>query len=91
LFDNQKIVLNADLIEFVEETPDTIISLTDGKKVMVKETVDQVIDSIVTYKRLLSMPFAKSRPRAVEATEASAPGDRGDEDTSVTYLRAEEQ
>jgi len=32
-----KLVINADLIEFVEEIPDTIISLTTGKKIMVKE------------------------------------------------------
>lgn len=57
LFDNKRIVLNAELIEFVEGTPDTLISLTDGKKVMVKETVDQVIDCVVTYKRRLSQPL----------------------------------
>lgn len=51
LFDNKRIVLNADLIEFVEGTPDTLISLTDGKKVMVKETVDQVVDCVLAYKR----------------------------------------
>ncbi len=47
LFDNKQIVLNAELVEFVEGTPDTVISLTDGKKVMVKETVDEVVESIV--------------------------------------------
>jgi len=57
LFDNKRIVLNADLIEFVEGTPDTLISLTDGKKVMVKETVDEVIDCVVAYKRRLSQPL----------------------------------
>jgi flagellar protein FlbD len=59
LFDNKRIVLNADLIEFVEGTPDTLISLTDGKKVMVKETVEEVVDCVVTYKRLLSQPLVR--------------------------------
>mgnify|MGYP002684974242 CR=1 FL=1 len=59
LFDNKRIVLNADLIEFVEGTPDTLISLTDGKKVMVKETVDEVVDCVVAYKRLLSQPLIR--------------------------------
>lgn len=54
LFDSKRIVLNADLIEFVEETPDTVISLTDGKKVVVKETVSQVVQSVIRYKQLLS-------------------------------------
>jgi flagellar protein FlbD len=61
LFDNKRIVLNADLIEFVEGTPDTLISLTDGKKVMVKETVDQVVDCVLAYKRSISDPMAKRR------------------------------
>lgn len=59
LFDNKRIVLNADLIEFVEGTPDTLISLTDGKKVMVKETVEQVVDCVVAYKQLLSQPLVR--------------------------------
>ncbi len=59
LFDNKRIVLNADLIEFVEGTPDTLISLTDGKKVMVKETVDQVVDCVIAYKRRLSQPLIR--------------------------------
>lgn len=54
LFDSKQIVLNADLIEFVEETPDTVISLTDGKKVVVKETVSQVVQSVIRYKQSLS-------------------------------------
>ena len=33
---NQRIIVNADLIEFVEETPDTMISTTTGKKLLVK-------------------------------------------------------
>ena len=48
---NQPIVINADLIEFVEETPDTMISMTTGKKILVKESVSQVIDRIVGYRR----------------------------------------
>jgi flagellar protein FlbD len=48
---NEKIVVNADLIEFVEETPDTIISTTSGKKVMVRESVAEVIRRVITYRR----------------------------------------
>jgi len=49
---DQKIVINADLIEFVEETPDTMITTTSGKKVMVKESVAAVIEKVVKYRRL---------------------------------------
>ncbi len=49
---NEKIVVNADLIEFVEETPDTMICTTTGKKIMVKETVAEVIEKVIAYRRL---------------------------------------
>ncbi len=47
----QKIVVNADLIEFVEEIPDTIISLTTGKKIMVRENSEEIIERAVIYHR----------------------------------------
>ena len=49
-----QLVINADLIEFVEAIPDTIISLTTGKKIMVKESIDEVIDRAARFKRLSS-------------------------------------
>jgi len=49
-----QLVINADLIEFVEAIPDTIISLTTGKKIMVKESIDEVIESVARFKRLSS-------------------------------------
>ena len=48
---NQKIIINAELIEFIEATPDTMISTTTGKKVMVKESVEEVIDKVIAYRR----------------------------------------
>lgn len=47
----QLIVINADLVEFVEEIPDTIISLTTGKKIMVQENADQIIEKVIEFKR----------------------------------------
>ena len=44
-------VLNAELIEVMEETPDTVITLTTGHKYLVKESVDEVLDKIYAYKR----------------------------------------
>jgi len=49
-----QLVINADLIEFVEAIPDTIISLTTGKKIMVKESIDDVIEGVASFKRLSS-------------------------------------
>lgn len=42
-----EIVINADLIESVEATPDTVISLTTGRKYVVHESVDEVM--VLTY------------------------------------------
>jgi flagellar protein FlbD len=51
---NDHLVINADLIEFVESAPDTIISLTTGKKIMVKENIDDIIAKVTNFKRLSS-------------------------------------
>lgn len=47
------VTVNAELIETVEATPDTIITLTSGKKLMVVESVDQVIEQVMAYRRSL--------------------------------------
>lgn len=46
-----EIVVNADLIETLEETPDTIITLTNGKKLLVCDNAQEIIDKVVEYKR----------------------------------------
>jgi flagellar protein FlbD len=48
---DSELVINADLIEFVEAIPESIISLTTGKKIMVQETVDDIIDRVAEFKR----------------------------------------
>ena len=39
------------MIELVEETPDTIITLTTDKKIIVRETIDEIISRVISYKR----------------------------------------
>ncbi len=46
------LIINDDLIEFIETTPDTIISLTDGKKIMVRETPDEIIERVAAFRRM---------------------------------------
>lgn len=46
-------VVNCELIKFIESTPDTLITLTTGEKLMVKETVDQVISATMHYRQKL--------------------------------------
>lgn len=46
-----EIIVNADLIETVEKTPDTIITLTNGKKMVVSNTPEEIIELVVSYKK----------------------------------------
>jgi len=59
---NSVLIVNADLIEFLEATPDTILTLTTGRKVVAKESVDEIVDMVVEYKRrfLQSSPEVRS-------------------------------
>ena len=50
-FDGTQVVVNSDIIQTVEETPDTIVTLTTGDKMMIKETVDEVIQAVIEFKR----------------------------------------
>ena len=48
---NQEFTINSDLIETMEQTPDTVIVMTTGNKYVVKETPEEVINKIVQFKR----------------------------------------
>ncbi len=51
LLNNRKVVINADLIEVVEETPDTIITLNTERKMIVREKLDEIVSRVISYKR----------------------------------------
>jgi flagellar protein FlbD len=57
--DNKKVVINGELVEMIEQTPETLITLTTGKKLVVKETVDEIVDKIKRYKQELNLPIVK--------------------------------
>ena len=48
---DKTLTLNSDLIESVEETPDTVITLTTGKKIIVKESRQNVKNLVKLFKR----------------------------------------
>lgn len=50
----EEIVINDDLIEFIETIPETMISLTDGKKIMVRESPDEIIQKVAAFRRMAS-------------------------------------
>lgn len=45
------LILNPDLIEHIQSTPDTVITLTTGRNYLVLETPDQVIDRVVGFRQ----------------------------------------
>ncbi|MCI8339103.1 MAG: flagellar FlbD family protein [Lachnospiraceae bacterium] len=45
------LTINAELIETVEETPDTVITLTTGKKIIVKESRQNVKNLVILYRK----------------------------------------
>ena len=59
---DSQLVINADLIEFVEAIPDTMISLTTGKKIMIRESIDEVISRVANFKRLTAGRSLTSAP-----------------------------
>jgi flagellar protein FlbD len=51
---NNPIAVNSEVIEYIEETPDTVITLTNGDRVVVREAMTEIIEKVVQYKRLIA-------------------------------------
>jgi len=68
------IVLNSDLIKTAEASPDTMLTLTNGEKIIVRESCEEVTDRVLGYRaRLLSiaarrLPSAEDLQRVVSIT-----------------------
>ena len=46
-----KVLVNPDLIELVEETPDTVLTLTTGRKIIVKESRQEIKNLVILYRK----------------------------------------
>jgi len=61
--------LNAEHIERIEETPDTVLTLVDGRKYLVRESLEDVIERVVSYRaRVLRVSYVPAGP--ADAAEA---------------------
>ena len=47
---DKELIINCDLIEFLEATPDTTITTSTGKKIIAKETIDEIIHRVIAFK-----------------------------------------
>ncbi len=59
---NQPLSLNADLIKYVEQAPDTVITLVTGEKLVVRESLREVVRRVVAFRRALLTDLYR-RPR----------------------------
>ncbi len=48
---NQPLVVNSDLIKFVEQSPDTLITLVNGEKFMVRESTEEIVKRTIEFRR----------------------------------------
>jgi flagellar protein FlbD len=67
------LILNSDLIEHIEVTPDTVISLTTGQKLMVLESADEVVERVRDFRRSVFEGLIRC-PLKAAADEAPAEG-----------------
>lgn len=59
--DGKKFVVNAELIEIIEETPETMITTVTGKKILVKEKISEVVEKVKEYKKEITKPLIKTK------------------------------
>jgi flagellar protein FlbD len=58
---HQLLIVNSDLIKFVEKAPDTVLTLVSGEKIIVLESSQQVLEKIIAFRRdILSGAFLHS-------------------------------
>ena len=58
------LILNSDLIEHIDMTPDTIVTLTSGQKFMVLESAEEVVDKVIYFRRQLNQSRSPPVDRA---------------------------
>ena len=61
-------ILNSDLIEHIEITPDTVITLTSGQKLMVLESPQEIVEEVIAFRRSLQNPAHSCQAPAVESS-----------------------
>jgi flagellar protein FlbD len=50
------VLVNPDLIRFIEATPDTVLTFTDGERLMVQDKPDEIVQRIIRFRRSCALP-----------------------------------
>ena len=72
------LVLNSDLIEHIDVTPDTVITLTTGQILRVRESADEVIHRIIDFRRRIFGPDGLPLDASEEDHRSASPESGGD-------------
>jgi flagellar protein FlbD len=64
-----QIAVNPDLIQYMEETPDTVITMTNDEKVVVKESIAEIIEKVVSFRRYVNNLVETEYERQRRTTE----------------------
>lgn len=57
---NQALTVNSDLIKFIEQSPDTLITLVSGEKIVVRESVEQILAKVIEFRRAVLQGVANA-------------------------------
>lgn len=70
------LIVNADLIEHVEVTPDTVVALTTGQKFLVLESAEDVVERVIQYRKAIiagGCPLKRNQDSEPAAAQVTAP------------------
>ena len=77
---NRSLVVNSELIKFIENAPDTVITLVTGEKIVVLETAEEVMSRIVDYRRRLRGPRLVVHPSENPVEQLAEPAELGEQE-----------
>jgi len=71
---NQPLMVNSDLIKFIEKAPDTVLTLVSGEKVVVLESCEQVLEKVVEFRRTILSGVKALAPEPKRGSDATPSG-----------------
>ncbi len=71
---NQPLMVNSDLIKFIEKAPDTVLTLVSAEKVVVLESCEQVLEKIVEFRRTILSGVKALAPEPKRGSDATSSG-----------------
>jgi flagellar protein FlbD len=86
--DGSAVVVNADVIAWLESTPDTVVSLLNGEKLLVRETPRELIDRAVAYRQRLNIAHGFREADVAQGFSPAEPGSFGQTDVAQGFSPA---